>query len=138
MYEENELCEDGYSSINVVWDYTNEKLEDKMSKEHRNHLEHKKKKSLLWLEKVKELAQWKQGEWLYLFTKQKSDGLFYCSWSKEKNHFKDIIIEPSGYACMRTFNNYTWDEDKDNNIFSASYIRVDSKYNDKIASSLSK
>jgi hypothetical protein len=125
-------CPDYDSQAIVVWDYENKKVDSLMEYEYCSTLDHMKRKSMMWLEKVKELAEWKEGETLYINTKSNSDGMFCCAWWKEKRVNCDIIIEPSGYACMKTMNNYNLETDMENCVYTVFYIRVDSEYNDKI------
>jgi len=125
-------AEDYANCIIVEWDHENPKVNKLMSYEHRHNIGDKKK-NLMWLDKVKEVAKWKVGE--TIFINQKSfTGCFEAYWSKDKTScFNDIIIEPTGYVCMRTCNLYTinWSKDDTNervkNMF---YVRVESKYND--------
>ena len=143
-YACGEVRDDGYSAsveikqaedyancIIVEWDYENKKLNKLMEKEYRNEVGDKKK-NLLWLNKVKEVANWKVGETIYINQKNFA-GCFEAYWSKDKNScLNDIIIEPTGYVCMKTCNLYTmtWEADTDERIKNLFYIRVESKYND--------
>ena len=114
-----------------TWDYENEKIDKIASEEFRYELGDKKK-SLMWVQKLKEIADWKEGEYIYAYTKTNADGFYNVFYRKDKVKFSwfNTIIEPSGYVCMQAFNHYTMatDEDIKNNVF----IRVNSIYNDMI------
>lgn len=125
--------ETGGSTIQFIWDYENEKLDKIAQKEYRLRFGDKKK-NLMWVEELKRIADWKQGEYIYAFTKSNADGYFSVHYKKNKVEFDwfDIIIEPSGFVCMSTTNNYTTHTDEDIK-FSKIFIRPDSVYNDKIS-----
>ena len=130
--------DDEHENITILWDRENEKLCDIMDNECRNEIRHPKKKYLMWLETIKRISKWKEGENLYIITKQNGDGYFNCWWSKDKKDigYYDIIIEKNGYASYRTFNYYSMDETED--IKHSFFIRVDSYYNDKICKKINK
>ena len=131
--QEVEVNEYGIGNTTITWDYTNEKVDKIMVREHCNSL-NEKKKSLMWLVKITIMANWKKGETLYILTTQKSDGYFNLFWSKDKKKmpFCDIIIEPDGYASIRTYNNYSTYSNKDEDIHYSFFVRVESQYNDYI------
>jgi hypothetical protein len=86
----------------------------------------------MWIEKLKEMSDWKLGEKLYIFTKQNADGYFNCWCSKNK---KDValgsfIVERNGYVSVRYYNYYATDEDEEDNIKYHFMIRAESVYND--------
>lgn len=129
--EEDIDTEEGCLCLGVGWDYDNDKLDKIASSEYRyNHGD--KKKSLLWIEELKRVSNWKEGEYIYAFTKSNCDGYFRAYYKKNKIEFGwyNVIIEPSGYVCMEAFNHYTTDRDED--IKFNVFIRVESVYNDKI------
>lgn len=132
-YKNNEdytMDESGLSCAQFTWDYENEKL-DKIASEEFSYNHSDKKKNLMWIEKLKEVANWKEGEYIYAFTKTNADGYYNVFYKKDKVKFNwfNIIVEPSGYVCMEAFNHYT--TDKDDDIKFKMYIRVPSVYNDK-------
>jgi hypothetical protein len=74
---------------------------------------------------------------LWITTKKNCDGYFTAWWNKDVecrgNGCADAVIEASGFCCMRHFNHYSFDVDKENNITWKMMIRVDSVYNDNIS-----
>jgi hypothetical protein len=114
-----------------TWDYENEKIDKIASEEFRYELGDKKK-SLMWVQKLKEIADWKEGEYIYAYTKTNADGYYNVFYRKDKVKFSwfNTIIEPSGYVCMKAYNNYTMD-DTDDDIKCWVFVRVNSVYNDK-------
>ena len=60
----------------------------------------------MWIKTIREKMNWKEGEKLYIFTKQNCDNWFnvWCSKEKEDIDLTTIIIEPSGYAVNRQYN----------------------------------
>lgn len=122
--------EDGTECVQFTWDYENEKI-DKIAEEEFRYALGDKKKNLMWVEKLKEVADWKEGEYIYAYTKTNADGYYNVFYKKDKVKFSwfNTIIEPSGYVCMEAFNHYTMDTDDD--INSNIFIRVNSVYNDK-------
>jgi hypothetical protein len=101
-YEEFE-CSDGTKALNVMWDEENEKLSDIMEYEIRFGNNPCKKRNLLWIEKFKEICNYKQGEELFLYTKQNADGYFNV-FKQEKEHFiYGFKIHKDGYAEMFDF-----------------------------------
>tara|TARA_R110000868_G_scaffold408114_1_gene690328 strand:- start:322 stop:777 length:456 start_codon:yes stop_codon:yes gene_type:complete len=127
--------DNGVSCAIFTWDYDNEKIDNIADREFKYNLSDKKK-SLMWIEKLKEVANWKKGEYLYAFTKTNADGYYNVFYKKDKGQFNwyNIIVEPNGYVCMEAFNHYTMDKDED--IKFSMYIRVESIYNDKNCNSL--
>lgn len=130
-YVKYKKCEVNDDMIYFLWDYNNPKLDSFMEREYRNRIADKKK-SLMWIEIIKKEAGWVKGETLYLNTKSNCDGAFMCEYSRNKSVYDDIIIEPSGFAVMNTFNYYNLNTNKDDGITSTFYIRVDSIYNDNV------
>jgi hypothetical protein len=131
--------EDG-KTMHITWDGDDEKLEELMSFErHGGDVESgetKPKLNLRWLEEVRKMYNWVEGEELRLQSKVNSSGAMYC-WREEKS-LPHIIIEKSGFACVRFYNKYIWmgDEGEDEvsdyakNVF---FVRVDSVYNDRVS-----
>ena len=107
----------------VSWDFENEDIDKIMSDENQWDIKLEKRKNLIWIEEIKKKFNWKKGVEVYIEMKQNCDGCFYC-WAIDKDAFPDFIIEKSGYASIRTYNNYTRDEND--------FVRVDSVYNDMI------
>ena len=122
--------------VYFTWDYEDKKVDDIMSNEERNNITILRRKCLMWVEEVKKIANWKEGETLHINTKSNCDGCFRAYWCKEDHpdfrYYEDVVVEPSGYVLMRTFNLYTWDEPRTFNI------RVSSVYNDKVCDKLNK
>ena len=86
-----------------MWDEENEKLSDIMEYEIRFGNNPCKKRNLLWIEKFKEICNYKQGEELFLYTKQNADGYFNV-FKQEKEHFiYGFKIHKDGYAEMFDF-----------------------------------
>ena len=91
-----------------------------------------KKKSLMWVDEVKRLSNWKKGETIYGYAREKHLN-FIVWWSREE---KDIggcstfTIDPQGFVALSYHNNYTNEET--DLIKRSLYIRPDSLYNDKI------
>jgi hypothetical protein len=131
--------EDGIT-MHITWDGDDEKLEELMSFEYHGgdveSGETKPKLNLRWLEEVRKMYNWVEGEELRLQLKVKSGGEMYC-WREEQS-LPNIIIEKSGFACVRFYNKYIWmgDEGEDEvsdyakNFF---FVRVDSVYNDRVS-----
>ena len=113
-----------------TWDYENEKI-DKIASEEFSYELGDKKKSLMWVQKLKKIADWKEGEYIYAYTKTNADGYYNVFYRKDKVKFSwfNTIIEPSGYVCMEAFNHYTMATDDD--IKHSVFVRVNSVYNDK-------
>jgi hypothetical protein len=122
--------EDGILCAQFTWDYENDKIDKIASKEFTNAFGDKKK-NLMWVEKFKEVANWKKGEYIYAFTKTNADGYYNVHYKKDKVKFSwfNMIVEPSGYVAMKTYNHYTLEQDDD--IKSSMFVRVESIYNDK-------
>jgi len=122
--------EDGTECVQFTWDYENEKI-DKIASEEFRYAFGDKKKNLMWVQKLKEIADWKEGEYIYAYTKTNADGYYNVFYKKDKVKFSwfNTIIEPSGYVCMQAFNHYTMDTDDD--IKHKVFVRIDSVYNDK-------
>ena len=92
--------------LSVLWDDKDETLDDLMNNEHHPKIG---KIINLWIEKIKEMSDWKLGEKLYIFTKSNSDYNFNCWFSKNNDEFGyfDFIVEKNGYVVsVRYFNNY--------------------------------
>jgi len=131
------ICEEtGLNQIYFEWDYENNILDNIAEKEFRFKL-NDKKKNMFWIDELKKIADWKQGEYIYVETSQNCDGIFYVNSIKSKilkcgSNFNwyNIIIEPSGYVSMKGFNNYSTYQDDD--IKYDFWVRVESFYNDKI------
>lgn len=106
--EDFEGDESGVSCATFTWDYENEKIDKIASEEFRYHLSDKKK-NLMWIEKLKEVADWKEGEYIYAYTKTNADGYYNVFYKKDKVRFSwfNTIVEPSGYVAMETFNHCT-------------------------------
>jgi hypothetical protein len=121
--------------MTFMWDEDNEKLCDLAEKDFR--LRDLKKRNLMWVEEVKKYANWKKGEYLYIFTKSNCDSCYRVWFNKKKIgcHY-DVIVEPSGYVAMQFFNQYTNDTDED--IKFSMFLRPDSIYNDAITKTLNK
>ncbi|EGB04321.1 hypothetical protein AURANDRAFT_67306 [Aureococcus anophagefferens] len=94
-YEYNHGC------LYVFWDETDDALDDFMEREYRlrNSLD---KRSLMWIEKAKEVFKYKQNTEMYLFTKSKGGGHFFvCDWTDEKHAWNfGVKIDTEGYAEM--------------------------------------
>ena len=116
--------------LSVLWDDKDETLDDLMNNEH--HPKIGKKMNLMWIEKIKEMSNWKLGEKLYIFTKSNSDYNFNCWFSKKQDEFGyfDFIVGKNGYVSVRYFNNYVWDEDDKDEIKTSIMLRAESVYND--------
>ena len=126
-----EDCDEGVLGLSIMWDYENEEIDDLMGNEY--HPKLGQKINLMWIEKIKEMSNWKLGDKLYIFTKCKSDGNFDCWFSKNKESvgWSNIIVEKTGYVCVRYFNHYTMDEDDEDGIKWNLWVRAESVYNDK-------
>ena len=61
--------------------------------------------NLMWIKNIREKMNWKEGEKLYIYTKQKTDDNFWCLCSKEKEDvsFVSIIIDPKGFVLSRYY-----------------------------------
>ena len=96
--------------------------------------------NLMWIKNIREKMNWKEGEKLYIFTKQNCDDYFrvFCSKEKEDVSFVSKIIDPKGYALTRYNNQYISDEDKDDEIYFSFLIRSASVYNDMRCDELNK
>lgn len=128
--EDYTMDESGLYCAQFTWDYENEKI-DKIASEEFRYALGDKKKNLMWVQKLKEVAEWKEGEYIYAFTKTNADGYYNVFYKKTKVRFSwyNIIIEPNGYVAMEAFNNYTMDKDAD--ISNKMFVRANSTYNDK-------
>ena len=101
-YEEFE-CSDGTKALTVIWDSDNEVIDNIMNDEIRFGDNPCKKRNLLWIEKFKEIHNYKQGEELFFTTKQQGDGYFDV-FKAEKEHFMyGFKIHKDGYAEMVDF-----------------------------------
>ena len=96
--------------------------------------------NLMWIKTIREKMNWKEGEKLYIFTKQNCDDYFrvFCSKEKEDVSFVSKIIDPKGYVLSRYYNQYISDEDKDDEIYTSFLIRSESVYNDMRCDELKK
>jgi hypothetical protein len=129
-----EDCDEGVLGLCIMWDYKNEEIDGLMENEH--HPKIGQKLNLMWIEKIKEISDWKFGEKLYIFTKTNTDGYLFCWFSKNKESvsYNDFIVEKNGYVSVRVFNNYTTDyttdEDDEDEIKESFMVRAESVYND--------
>jgi len=92
-------CDEGVLGLTIMWDYEDEKLDALMENEMRPKLG--QKTNLMWIEKIKEMSDWKLGEKLYIFSKCNGDGYFHCWFSKNKKDIGcviDFIVEKNGYV----------------------------------------
>ena len=131
--------DDGRVTTQFIWNCKHEKLQDLADQEYRYRVGDKRK-NLMWVEELKKIADWKEGEYIYAFLKSNADGYFSVHYKKNKNenfHWYNLIVEPSGYVCMESMNLYTLDSDEDIKA-SKNFIRVESVYNDKISKTLEK
>jgi hypothetical protein len=133
----------GLKRLYFEWDYENDTLDKIAEEEFRMRMgDLKRKKNMLWINDLKKDANWKEGEYIYVFTKTNCDGTYYVNWTKNKilkngsKFWYNIIVEPNGYVNMICFNNYTYNEDED--IKCDFWVRVDSYYNDKVCKLLKK
>ena len=123
-----EDCDEGVLGVNISWDYEDEKLDDLMENETFPKIG--EKLNLMWIEKLKEMSDWKLGEKLYIFAKSNCDGNFNCWFSKNKS-CSNFIVEKNGYVSVGYFNKYTMDEDDEDGIKFSFMYRAESVYNDK-------
>ena len=130
-YDGFEDCDEGVGGLYILWDYEDETLDDLMNNEH--HPKMGKRLNLMWIEKIKEMGDWKLGEKLYILTKSNSDGNFSCWFSKNKKEVGNVhfIVEKNGYVSVRYFNQYTLDEDDEDEIKTNVMFRPESVYNDE-------
>ncbi len=118
--------------INTCWDISNKELDYLLYKEFNFSLENTSKKfNLMWLEKAKEVFEWKKGNEMKLFTKMNREGFFDIFEVYNPKEFSNIIIDKMGFASVLVYNPY-YTEKYNNNIKSEMYITLDSVYNDKI------
>lgn len=90
-----------------------------------------KKKSLMWVEQVKKISNWKKGETIYGYTREKHyEFNVWFSRNKEDIGLPMFIIEPSGYVSLYCFNNYSHNETEE--IKNGFYVRSHSIYNDNV------
>jgi hypothetical protein len=130
-YKENE--EDETISFLVNWDEKNQPLDKLMKKEYKNYLVDGKK-SLLWVDQLKEIAEWKEGEELFINFKQNADGYFQVWVQRVNDCVPSMVIEKNGLVSIRTYNNYSWDETDE--IKYSFLVRVDSLHNDQVCAVL--
>ena len=141
------------SEINEWWnedtlvfgyDYEDDAVEEIMQEDIRPELG--KRLNLMWVEKIKEKAKWKEGETLYVNYDEKY-GTVWCEYTKDNSirevynelhnktvqikPWKNLIIDSLGYASMAYYNNYTDKENED--VKFQFFIRSDSVYNDMIS-----
>jgi hypothetical protein len=110
---------------------TNDTLFRMMYDEIRGNLQNTKKKSLMWCEKVKQLSNWKKGEIIYGYSRERhNDFNIWFSKNKENIGYSTFIIDVEGYIALVYNNQYTLKETED--IKNSVYIRPDSLYNDKM------
>ena len=116
--------------LTICWDYDDEKLDDLMDNEH--HPKIGQKLNLMWIQKLKEMSDWKLGEKLYIETNYKTNGNFNCWFSKNRESigWSSFIVEKTGYVSVRYFNHYTRDEDDEDEIKWDIMFRAESVYND--------
>jgi len=133
QYEEKELYTNlPYENCFVVcWDKDNKKLDDLMEKEVYPNIGDKL--NMMWIEKVKEKCEWKEGEKIYISLKCNCDGCFWVYYSRNKEQIRpDIIVEPSGYVSRKYWNYYTDYESEEDNITHKITIRPICEYNNKV------
>ena len=125
-----EDCDEGVLGLSIMWDYENEEIDDLMGNEHRPKIG--QNLNLMWIEKIKEMIDWKLGEKLYIETEiDKTNGSFNCLFSKHKFCVgDDFIVEKNGYVSVRVLNRYTMDEDDEDGIKWSFMVRAESVYND--------
>jgi hypothetical protein len=133
-YEMDSEIED--NCLIVGWDMENDKIDRIMEDDFRPILG--KKLNLMWVDKIKEKAKWKEGEILYINTKVKYGEAFcWLSRDREENGSNHVIIDKLGYASMKYYNNYTFDSNTED-IQHSFFVRADSYYNDNISRMLDK
>ena len=115
--------------VGISWDYKNGKLDKFMDKEYRPN--YGDNNNMMWVQKIKELSGWVQGESLYCVMKCNCDGWFNVWYSKVKEHnCYDLIVEPTGFVSRRYYNHYTMKENEADEIRYSTMIRPSSVYND--------
>ena len=136
MYEGR--TDNGRVTTRFIWNCKHEKLQDIACEEHHYRIGDKRK-NLMWVEELKRIADWKEGEYIYASLKSNADGYFSVHYKKDKIQFDwfNLIVEPSGYVCMESMNLYTLDSDEDIKC-GRNFIRVESVYNDYICKTLKK
>jgi len=120
--------------VSFFWDFQDKKVNDIMSKDFKNELTQTKKKSCMWVNKVKEHAKWEYGETLHIFTDGiniHGEGCTRAYWYKEGDErfemISDITVDSNGFIYMKTYNLYTnFGKRKDADVL---HIRVNSVYN---------
>ena len=117
--------------LTVSWDYENEEIDTLMGDEFRGRLDQMGRKNLMWIEEVKNRANWKKGETLTLMTKSNCDGCCYVWWYLDKRPIVlcDVMIEPNGYAVLQHLNHYTYVNTYNPYVL---MIRSESVYNDNV------
>jgi len=128
----------GCVTTRFIWS-RDDKLHKIARDEYRYHIGDKRK-NLMWVEELKRIADWKEGEYIYAFLKSNGGMYFTVHYKKDKKdnfHWYNLIVEPSGYVCMEAMNLYTLDSDEDIKC-GKNFIRVESVYNDKNCKTLNK
>lgn len=113
----------------VMWDENNEELCNIADNEFRYNLDNNEQKNLMWVEKLKKYADWKEGEYIYAFTKTNVDGAYWIHYKKDKTGFDwyNTIVDKKGFVAMEIINNYGYGDDDD--IKFSNFYRPWSVYN---------
>ena len=115
-------------SVTFCWNDEDDQVDKIMTNDFTGDLRKMEKKSMMWIEEVKEDALWIEGEKLWITIKNKGDysiAFWETNENSKLNKYADVVIEPNGYCLMRHFNHYSWCD--------SLMIRVNSIYNDNIS-----
>ena len=95
--------EEGTKGLTVMWESGNELIDNIMNDEIRFGDNPCNKKNLLWIEKFKEICNYKQGEELFFTTKQQGDGYFNVFKAEKEDFMYGFKIHKNGYAELFDF-----------------------------------
>ena len=111
--------EEDENYLSVCWGHNNkkdiEKIEDLMSLEYHSH--NQKKTNFMWIEKIKQLCDWKKGECIYIESFHKFDYLITHKFSKTKKHYDgyfswyQLYINPDGFLFRMSKNEVSSGDD---------------------------
>ena len=122
----------------ITWNEDDEEICKIANDEFRLHIGEDEQKNLMWVEKLKEFANWKEGEYIYAFTKTNVDGNYWIHYKKDKTGFDwyNTIVDKKGFVAMKVNNMYCYGDDDD--IKFSNFYRPWSVYNNMIADKANK
>ena len=101
-----------------------------------------KKKDFRWIDRIKEIKDWKEGEEIFIYRKHNCDNLFYLWTYKDVSGYYDdatidsydIMVDKTGYVWFKEYIKYDM-TDRPDGIKSTYWYRVPCLYNNVVCKS---